>query len=86
MESFVEQIPPEFDTEHLKRKCERVQEIYLPQRQRVNPDELALSTELTQSNRNIHSRCTIATVPFGQVTHVNYGSCSAQKVQVENSC
>ena len=52
MESFVEQIPPEFDTEHLKRKCERVQEIYLPQRQRVNPDELALSTELTQSNRN----------------------------------
>ena len=55
LKSFIEEIvliPPKFDRKHLKGNCERAQEIYLPQRQRVNPDELALSTELTQSNGN----------------------------------
>ena len=55
MKCFVEQIaliPPEIDKKGLKRNCERVQEIYLLQRQTVNPDELALSTELRQANGN----------------------------------
>ena len=55
MKCFVEHIaliPLEIDKKGLKRNCERAQEIYLLQRQSLNPAELALYTELRQANGN----------------------------------
>ena len=85
MESFVEQIasiPPEFDRKLLEQNCEKVQEIYLLRRQRVNPDELALSTELRHSQSN---RKTISDILLQQF-HLGKLSASIMEVVVLKKC